>query len=135
MLTPLIAAAAALALQVVPDAPDAPTPPEQRPVIDLDRLPIAQATAARCAIAFATVSRWQRSGEARGSAYPDMETTGGREFFVQAMVKLMDAADLTREDITALSQRELDANSTPEGEAKLAAMMPACLMMKSAAGL
>jgi hypothetical protein len=128
MLTPLLAATA-LALQA------APTAPAQPPVFDLDSLPVAQATAARCAIAFATVSRWQKSGEARGSAYPDMESTGGREFFVQAMVQLMDAADLTREDIVALSARELEANSTPEGEAKLAAMMPACLMLKSAAGL
>lgn len=128
MLTPLFVAAA-LALQAAPDAPAQP------PVFDLDALPVAQATAARCAIAFATVSRWQKSGEARGKAYPDMETTGGREFFVQAMAQLMDAANLTREDITALSIRELEANSTPEGEAKLAAMMPACLMLKSAAGL
>jgi hypothetical protein len=127
MLTTILAAA--LMLQA---APDAPAP---QAVFDLDSLPVAQATAARCAIAFATVSRWQKSGEARGSAYPDMETTGGREFFVQAMAQLMDAANLTREDVVALSLRELDANSTPEGEARLSAMMPACLMMKSAAGL
>jgi len=127
MLTTILAAA--LMLQA---APDAPAP---QAVFDLDSLLVAQATAARCAIAFATVSRWQKSGEARGSAYPDMETTGGREFFVQAMAQLMDAANLTREDVVALSLRELDANSTPEGEARLSAMMPACLMMKSAAGL
>jgi hypothetical protein len=130
MFMPLLAAAA-LALQAAPDAP----PAAQRPAINLDELPVAQATAARCAIAFATISRWQKSGEARGSAYPDMETTGGREFFVQAMAQLMDAAELTREDILTLASREVEANSTPEGEARLAAMMPACLMLKSAAEL
>jgi hypothetical protein len=124
--------AAALALQAAPDAPPAAA---QRPVINLDELPVAQATTARCALAFATVSRWQKSGEARGSAYPDMETTGGREFFVQAMAQLMDAAELTREDILTLATREVEANSTTEGEERLAAMMPACLMLKSASGL
>ena len=130
MFMPLLAAAA-LALQAAPDAP----PAAQRPAINLDELPVAQATAARCAIAFATISRWQKSGEERGSAYPDMETTGGREFFVQAMAQLMDAAELTREDILTLASRQVEANSTPEGEARLTAMMPACLMLKSAAGL
>ena len=132
MFMPVLAAAAALALQTAPESPQARA---VSPAVELDALPVAQATAARCAIAFATVSRWQKSGEARGSTYPDMETTGGREFFVQAMAQLMDAANLTRDDIMALAAREVAANSTPEGEAKLAAMMPACLMMKSAAGL
>jgi hypothetical protein len=134
MITPLLAAALALQAAPMTPAPDpAPAPPSS--VIDLDTLPVAQATAARCAIAFATVSRWQKSGEARGSAYPDMETTGGREFFVQAMVQLMDTANLTRDDIMALATQEVAANSTAEGEERLAAMMPACLMLKSAAGL
>jgi hypothetical protein len=134
MITPLLAAALALQAAPLTPAPD-PVPAPPASVIDLDRLPVAQATSARCAIAFATVSRWQKSGEARGSAYPDMETTGGREYFVQAMAQLMDAADLTRDDIMALATQEVAANSTAEGEAKLAAMMPACLMLKSAAGL
>lgn len=134
MITPLLAAA--LALQAAPDTPPpAPPPMALRPAIDLDQLPVAQATAARCAMAFATISRWQKSGEARGSAYPDMETTGGREFFVQAMAQLMDTAELTRDDILMLATREVEANSTAEGEAKVAAMMPACLMLKSASGL
>jgi hypothetical protein len=125
--------AAALALQSAPVSP-APAPEPNAPV-SLDSLPIEQAGAARCAIAFATVSRWQKAGDARGSGYPDIETTGGREFFVRVMVKLMDDAGLTREDIAALSVRGVEENQAPDGAERIKTMMPACELMKSAAGL
>jgi hypothetical protein len=131
MLTPFLAAA--LALQSSPTAPAPQAPPQS--TIAIDDLPIEQAAAARCAIAFATVSRWQKEGDARGQAYPDIEAQGGREFFVQVMVKLIDQRGLTREDILNLSLREVEANDNPEGEARIKAMMPACELMKSAAGL
>lgn len=110
-----------------------PTATDQPP--SLDALPIEQAAAARCAIAFAAVSRWQKSGDARGQAYPDIEADGGREFFVRTMARLMDDAGLTRDDVMALAFREVESNENAEGEARIAAMMPACQMMKSAAGL
>jgi len=131
MLTPLLAAA--LALQDAPAVPAPPPPPES--TIAIDQLPIEQAAAVRCAIAFATVSRWQKAGEARGEAYPNIDAAGGREFFVQVMVKLIDERGLSRDDILALSFREVEANDNPEGEARIKAMMPACELMKSAAGL
>ncbi|MCZ8370892.1 MAG: hypothetical protein O9293_13185 [Porphyrobacter sp.] len=131
MLTTLLAAT--LALQ---DAPVTATPePPAEMSVSLDALPIEQAAAARCAIAFATISRWQKAGEERGKAYPDMEAGGGREFFVRVMARLMDEAGLTRENIAALSVSEAQCNDAPEGAARLARMMPACEMMKSAAGL
>lgn len=132
MLAPLLAAA--LALQSAPAAP-APEPsvPESAP--SLDALPIEQAAAARCAMAFATIGRWQREGDARGSDYPDMASTGGREFFVRVMAKLMEEAGYTRETIAALAANEVERNDTPEGTTRIAQMMPACTMMKSAAGL
>lgn len=131
MLLPLLAAA--LALQ---DAPAAPAPaPSSEATPSIEALPIEQAAAARCAIAFATVSRWQKAGEARGKAYPDMEAAGGREFFVRVMAQLMDEAGFTRENIAALSLDEAQRNDSPEGAARIAKMMPACELMKSAAGL
>ena len=130
MLTPLLVAA--LALQSAPAAP-APAPAEAAP--SLDALPIEQAAAARCAMAFATIGRWQREGDARGSDYPDMASTGGREFFVRVMAKLMEEAGYTRETIAALASSEVERNDTPEGTARIAQMMPACTMMKTAAGL
>jgi len=129
MLTPLLAAA--LAAQEAP--PPAPAPPPA--AISLDALPLEQAAAARCAIAYATVGRWQKAGDPRGRAYPDVEATGGREFFVRVMVKLMDDNGLSREDIAALSFRGDDENENSDGEARIRAMMPACELMKSAAGL
>ncbi len=121
-----------LALQAAPAAPGAEAPP---PAITLEKLPIEQAAAARCAIVFATVSRWQRAGDARGSAYPDAQAGGGREFFVRVMAKLMDEAGLSREDVVALAYRGVEDHDKPDGAERVAAMMPACQMMKSAAGL
>lgn len=136
MLTPLFAPAlvfGALALQAAPAAPPPAAPPER--AITLDQLPIAQAAAARCAIAFATVSRWQKAGDPRGAAYPDMEAGAGREFFVQVMAKLMDEAGLTRDNVIALAFGGVEDHDKPDGAERVAALMPACQTMKSAAGL
>jgi hypothetical protein len=126
--------AAALALQDVP-APVPADPSAMQPAITLDQLSIEQSAAARCAIAFAAVSRWQKAGDPRGAAHPDMEAGGGREFFVQVMAKIMDEAGLTRQSIIALAADGFESYDKPEGAERLAAMMPACQMMKSAAGL
>ena len=130
MLTPLLAAA--LALQDTPVYPE-PVPPKVG-ADAIDDLPIEQAAAVRCAIAYATVSRWQKAGDARGSAYPDAEAQGGREFFVQVMAKLMDTG-VTRESIVMMTTEAAARNDTPEGAERIAQMMPACELMKSAAGL
>ncbi|UYV16775.1 hypothetical protein [Porphyrobacter sp. ULC335] len=129
MLMPLLLAA--LALQDAPPVA-APTPPAD--VIAIEELPIKEAAATRCALAFATVSRWQKAQDPRGAAYPDVEATGGREFFVQVMAKLMDKG-LTRENIVMIASKGVDSNDNPEGDARIAAMMPACELMKSSAGL
>ncbi len=129
MLTPLLAAA--LALQ---DAPARPAP-EVPADVTLESLPIDQAAAARCAIAYATVSRWQKMQDARGKGFPDIEAAGGREFFVRVMAKLMEDTGLTRDAIVTLSARAVQDNEAPDGAARIKAMMPACELMKSAAGL
>lgn len=130
MLTPLLAAA--LALQATRPIPE-PVPPKQG-ADAIDDLPIEQAAAVRCAIAYATVSRWQKAGDARGSAYPDAEAQGGREFFVRVMAKLMDTG-VTRESIVMMTTEAAARNDTPEGAERIAQMMPACELLKSASGL
>lgn len=133
MLTPLLALAA-LALQDTPAAP-APGASDTNAAVTIDALPLEHAAAARCAVAFATVSRWQKAGDARGSGYPDMEAAGGREFFVRVMAKVMDETGLSREDIISLSASAADDNEREGGAERVKAMMPACVLMKTAAGL
>lgn len=130
--------AAALALQDAPiivEVTPQVEPPRPEDFVVIDALPLEQAAAVRCAITFATIGRWQKAGDARGAAYPDMEAAGGREFFVQAMAKLMDDTGLSRAAIMALTFREVANHDNPEGEARIKALMPACELMKSTAGL
>lgn len=104
------------------------------PITDLAQLPVTEATAPRCAIAFALVGQWQKAGEARGQAWPDMATSGAREFFVQAIAQLMDARGLDRPAVQGMVARESERLQAA-GDARIAAMMPACLSIKQAAGL
>lgn len=123
-----------LAAQAAPESP-APTAPAANAVVTLDALPIEHAAAARCAVAYATVSRWQKEGDARGEGYPDIEASGGREFFVRVMANLMEETGMGREDIMALSTHAADENESEGGAERVKAMMPACNLMKTAAGL
>ena len=123
----LIALAPLLALQSAPAA--------AAPLNSFDDLPIEQAAAPRCGVAFAIVGKWQREGDARGNAYPNMEAEGGREFFVRSMADLMDARSLSREAVLAIVNREVAALDTPQGAERVEAMMPACLLMKQSSGL
>ena len=133
----LIAAIAApLALQASSTAPDALESAESVSVISsLDELPIEQSAAPRCAIAFAVISRWQKAGDERGSPYVDMEANGGREFFVRSLAALMDEAQLGQENVIEIAMSEVNKLDTPSGAERVEAMMPACLLMKDAAGL
>lgn len=126
--------AAALTLQAAPAAP-APDPSgAPRPPVSLDELTLEESAALRCAVAFAVVSDWQKAGDARGAAGPEaLDQDGGREFFVRTMAQLMDDRGLDRRgafDLIALQSDRLKAS--PDD---IPAMMPACLLMKSAAGL
>ncbi len=128
MIISLTAALAALALQSAPVTADAAP-------ASLDALPIEQSTAPRCGVAFAVISRWQKAGDERGEAYPDMESEGGREFFVRAMADLMDQTGLDRDQVGAIIFDEVTALDTPDGAERIEAMMPACLLLKANAGL
>lgn len=131
MLMPLFIAALALQAAPVP----APAAPEAKAPVTLDTLPLDQAAGVRCAVAFATISRWQQTGDPRAAGFPDIAASGGREFFVQVMAKLMEDTGLLREDIVTLTARTAQENEAEGGEARLKAMMPACQMLKSAAAL
>lgn len=109
-----------LALQSAPAAADKPS--------SFADLPIEQATAPRCGVAFAIVQGWQNSGDPRGAQWPTIEDMQGREFFVVAMARLIDRHGLEQEDVTRLVQAELSRHSADNGEA-VNAMMPACLAL------
>jgi hypothetical protein len=132
MLTPLLAAA--LALQPAPAPPASPADaPSAPPPASLEELAVDEAAALRCSVAFALVSAWQREGDARGAQWPGLAEQGGREFFVRTMAQLMDRRGLDRQgvlDLVALQTAAFEA--APD---EVAAIMPACLLMKAAAGV
>ena len=131
MLTPILAAA--LALQGAPTL-KLPVPPQPE-AITLEDLPIEQGAAMRCAVAYATLARWQTAQDPRAAGFAEGAGSGEREFFVQVIAKLMDDAQLTRDHVQTLAMREFAANDTADGADRIKAMMPACELMKSAAGL
>jgi hypothetical protein len=125
--------AAALVLQ---DAPaSAPAVRRGNATLTLDALPLDQAAAVRCAVAFATISSWQQTDDARAAGFADIAAAGGREFFVQVMARLMDDTGLSREDIVALTATAAQENEGKGGADRLKAMLPACQLLKSASGL
>ncbi|MEE4315593.1 MAG: hypothetical protein V2I74_01285 [Erythrobacter sp.] len=123
---------AALLLQAVPEAA-APAGPATPPPTRIEDLTVEESAALRCSVAFAFISDWQKDSDPRGQAWPGLAENGGREFFVRTMAQLMDRRGLDRRgvlDLVALQTEQLKAS--PED---IPAIMPACLMMKSAAGL
>lgn len=124
----LIAAfAAPLALQAATAAP------ADKPATFSD-LPVTEATAPRCGIAFATVEGWQNTDDPRGNEWPRIASTGAKEFFVVAMARLIDSQGLTREDIMRLVEAEVAAHDA-DGGAAITAMMPACLALLETSGI
>lgn len=79
----------------------------------------------RCSAAFAMVAMGQDNGNAEALAYPDVRESG-REFFVQAGVRLIDEAGLSREQIAILLQAEVQAIWDDD---LLADIMPPCLAL------
>ncbi len=124
---------APFALQAAP----ATNPQSSAPVAfaSLDELPIQESTAPRCGVAFALVSQWQKDGDPRGTEYPNMETEGGREFFVRSVANLMEGRELSRKAVSDLLAREFAILDSNDGAERVEAMMPACLLMKQSAGL
>jgi hypothetical protein len=115
MLTPLLAAA--LALQAAPAAPPNLSQ-EDRALL-------------RCSAAFALVAEGQAKGNAAAKKWPPVEVRG-REFFVRALARLMDATGLDRGGISQLVGAEAQA-IWDNGEVEK--VMPACLVMLDASGV
>ena len=132
-----MATSLALALQGAPE-PTTPAPEAVEtlpPIASFDELPIEQSARARCAIAFSIVGRWQVKGDSRGANYEDVEENGGREFFIQTLGTLMIERGMDEDAMLALVFREVEELAALDDGAQVEAMMPACLIMKEAAGL
>ena len=85
----------------------------------------------RCSAAFALVAHAQQNGDATAVGYPDMSQRG-MKFFVRSSAKVMDEAELSRDQIAAAlgaEARDLQGNRT------LAQMMPVCLDLLESTGL
>lgn len=114
---------APFALQAAAVAPTAPA--------SFADLPIEEATAPRCGTAFAIVQGWQEAGDERGGDWPSMEEANAREFFLSAMVQLIDAYDLERADVTRLVEAEKERHLV-DNFTSVEAMMPSCLALMEA---
>ena len=79
----------------------------------------------RCSAAFALGQRLQQAGAPEAVGWPPL-AAGGREFFVRSSAQLMDEAQLSREQITALLT---EASQDLAREGQLAKVMPVCLQV------
>jgi hypothetical protein len=112
-------ASSALAQRPVPPNP---TPPQ---LTDEQRILL------HCSATFALVSGRQHAGDKAALALPDV-TVRGREYFVRALVELMDQAHLDHDTVARLVQEEAARlQDSPE----LIQGMPACLASLEASKL
>lgn len=119
---------AALAL---PIALQAAAPASDKPA-SLADLSVEEATAPRCGMAFGIVQGWQEAGNQRGTAFPSMKEANAREFFLRAMVRLIDRYNLERPDVARLVEAETQRYES-DNFTSVEAMMPACLILLDAA--
>ncbi|UAB78772.1 hypothetical protein INR77_03340 [Erythrobacter sp. SCSIO 43205] len=97
----------------------------------LDDLSIEEATGPRCGIAFAIMQGWQEAGDARGQSAPDLKQANAREFFLTAMVRLIDRYSLERSDVVRIVENEKTRHRADDF-ADVGVMMPACLALLEA---
>jgi hypothetical protein len=90
-----------------------------------------QRTLLHCSATFALVSGRQHAHDPQALAFPDV-TARGREYFVRAMVQLMDEAGLDHDAIKSLVSQEAAGLQDP---AVLYKQMPSCLASLEASGL
>jgi hypothetical protein len=122
----LLAAALAPAALVIAAAPLAAQQPAPAAPLTAD-----QQTLLHCSAMFSIVSGRQHAGDKAALAFPDV-TARGREYFVRALVELMDEAHLDRDTIARMVKAEaaqlLDSPDPLAG-------MPACLASLEASKL
>lgn len=119
--------AAALALAAAPAVAQRPVPPSA----SVPQLSVDQLTLLHCSATFALVSGRQHAGDKAALAQPDV-TTRGREYFVRALVQLMDEAHLDHDTVTKLVQAEA---ARLQDSPDIYREMPACLASLQASGL
>ena len=90
-----------------------------------------QRTLLHCSATFALVSGRQHAGDKQALAFPDVSARG-REYFVRALVQLMDEAGLDRAAVAGLVQAEA---AKLQGSPDLLEGMPACLASLDASRL
>ena len=100
--------------------------------VSLAEISVEEATAPRCGMAFGIVQGWQEAGDKRGTAFPSMKQANAREFFLRAMVRLIDRYNLERSDVVRLVEAET-LRYESDNFASVKAMMPACLILLDAA--
>jgi parvulin-like peptidyl-prolyl isomerase len=115
--------ALALALLAAPSLAQQPAPAVQ--------LNDDQRTLLHCSATFALVSGRQRAGDKDALAFPDVSQRG-REYFVRALVQLMDDAGLDHDAVARLVQ---DEAARLQDSPDLLKGMPACLASLQASGL
>jgi hypothetical protein len=90
-----------------------------------------QQTLLHCSATFALVSGRQHAGDKEALAFPDI-TARGREYFVRALVQLMDEAGLDHDTVARLVQAEAaKLQDSPD----LLKQMPPCLASLDASRL
>jgi hypothetical protein len=119
--------AAALALASAPAVAQRPVPPNPA----APQLTVEQLTLLHCSATFALVSGRQHAGDKAALAQPDV-TQRGREYFVRALVQLMDEARLDHDTVAKLVQAEA---ARLQDSPDLLKEMPACLASLQASGL
>lgn len=122
-LTFLVLAPSAIAQEAAP----APSASEAEPFV-MPELSTSQQAAYSCAMTFALVSKWQKAGDDRGTPYPDMESEGGREYFVRTMAALMDDLGLNRAQVMQMATAGVAATEA-DGAETVEQRMSACSLM------
>jgi hypothetical protein len=122
MMRPLIAGLLALAALPAAAQQSPPTTP---------RLSAEQQTLLHCSATFAIMSGRQHAGDKEALGFPDV-TTRGREYFVRALVELMDQAHLDHDTVARMVQEEA---ARLQDSPDLVKGMPACLASLEASKL
>jgi len=119
--------AAVLVAAAVPAVAQRPVPANPAPA----QLNDEQRTLLHCSATFAIVSGRQHAGDKAALAFPDI-TARGREYFVRALVQLIDEAHLDRDAVVKLVHaEEAQLQDSPD----LLKGMPACLASLEASKL
>ena len=103
------------------------------------QLNLEQKTLLRCSAAFAIIAREQSQGVQSALAYPPLAARG-KEYFVQAGAALIEAHQLTHEQVEALYKAEIQNLLNESSSAKdpgkfVSSLMQPCLLSLDASGI